>query len=93
MNRTVDVKTGKEINWFIKISSSNTAISMQTTAIQNHDMEVWRFTFVKYTISNLPKVRSAKFVRSVGLFCFISISKFVSLKNSFTAITILPELT
>ena len=33
MNRTVDVKTGKEINWFIKISSNNTAISMQTTAI------------------------------------------------------------
>ena len=51
-----------------------------------------RFTFVENTISNLPEVTRAKFLRSNGLFCFISICKFGSLKNPFATITSLSEL-
>ena len=51
-----------------------------------------RFTFVKSTISNSPKVLREKFLVSDGLFCCISICKFGSFKNPFTTISILPEL-
>ena len=45
------------------------------------------------TLSNLPKVPRAKFLGSDGVFCFISICKFGSFKNTFATITILSELT
>ena len=51
-----------------------------------------RFTFVDNTISNLPEVMRAKSVESNGLFCFISICKFGSLKNPFAMITSMSEL-
>ena len=51
-----------------------------------------RFTFVKNTLSNSPKVMRAKFLESNGLFCFFSICKFGSLKNPFAKITSLSEL-
>ena len=44
------------------------------------------------TISNSLKVSRVKFLGSDGLFCFISISKFDSLKNPFATITSLSEL-
>ena len=40
-----------------------------------------RFTFVEHTISNSPRVQRARFQGKDGLFCFISICKFGSLKN------------
>ena len=49
-------------------------------------------TFVENTINNSPKVPRAKFVESDELFCFISICKFGSFKNSFARITSLSEL-
>ena len=51
-----------------------------------------RFTFVENTISNLPKVLTAKFLGSDGLFCFISIGKFGNFKNPFATITSLSHL-
>ena len=51
-----------------------------------------RFIFVKNTIGNSPKVPRVKFLGSDGLFCFISISKFGSLKNPLAKIASLPEL-
>ena len=51
-----------------------------------------RFTFVENTISNLRKVTRAKFLGSIGLFCFISICKFGSFKNPVAMITRLSEL-
>ena len=51
-----------------------------------------RFTFLENTIGNLPKVPRAKFLRSDGLFCFITIYKFGSFKNPLAVITNLFEL-
>ena len=48
--------------------------------------------FVKNTVSNSSKVPKAKFLESDGLFCFTSICKFGSFKNSFAAITSLSKL-
>ena len=50
------------------------------------------FTFVENIIDNLPKVPTAIFQGSVGLFCFISICMFGSFKNPFATITSLSEL-
>ena len=50
-----------------------------------------RFTFVKTSISNSQIVVRAKFQGSDRLFCFISICKFSSVKNSFETITSLSE--
>ena len=50
-----------------------------------------RFTFVENTTSNLPKVTRAKFLRSDGLFCFISICRLGGSKNPFVTITSLSE--
>ena len=55
-------------------------------------MRYSRFTFSETTIGNLPKIQKAKFLRSDGLFCFISISKVVSFKNPFATITSMAEL-
>ena len=51
-----------------------------------------RFTFVENTISTSSKVTRTKFLGSNGLFCFISIHKFGSFKNSFAMITSLSGL-
>ena len=45
-----------------------------------------RLSFVENTIGNLPNVPRAKFPGSSGLFCFISICKFVSFNNPFATI-------
>ena len=45
-----------------------------------------RLSFVENTIGNLPNVPRAKFPSSSGLFCFISICKFVSFNNPFATI-------
>ena len=45
------------------------------------------FAFVENTICNSPKVPRAKFLGSHRLFCFISLCKFGSFKNSFATIT------
>ena len=50
-----------------------------------------RFTFVKNTIGNSPKVLKATFLVSGGLFCFISRWKFGRFKNPFAMITSLFE--
>ena len=55
-------------------------------------VEVQQIYFVENTISNLPKVPSAKFLGSDGLFCFSSICKFGFFKNPFAKITSLCEL-
>ena len=47
---------------------------------------------LKNTVSNSSKVPKAKFLESDGLFCFTSICKFGSFKNSFAAITSLSKL-
>ena len=44
------------------------------------------------TLLAIRQVTRAKFLRSNGLFCFISICKFGSFKNTFAAITSLSEL-
>ena len=51
-----------------------------------------RFTFVENIIGNSPEVPRAIFLRSVSLFCFISICMFGSFKNPFATITSLSEL-
>ena len=51
-----------------------------------------RFTFVKNTIGNSPKVLRAKFLGSDRLFHFISICKFGRFKNPFATTTSLSEL-
>ena len=51
-----------------------------------------RFTCVENIIGSLPKVPRAKFLGSDGLFRFISICKFGSIKNSFAMIASLSEL-
>ena len=43
------------------------------------------FIFLPKTFSNLPKVPRATFLGSNGLFCFSSLCKFGSFKNSFQA--------
>ena len=46
-----------------------------------------RFTFVENSISNLPQVLRAKFMRGDRLFCFISICKFGSFKIPFASLS------
>ena len=51
-----------------------------------------RFTFLENSVTNSPKVLTAKFMGSEKLFCFSSICKFGSFKNPFSMITSLSEL-
>ena len=51
-----------------------------------------RFSFVKDTTGYSSKVPRAMCLGSDGIFCFISIYKFGSIKNPFTMITSLSEL-
>ena len=84
----------------IKIRVQRKMFSKQFCFIRCRRQQLWsveqrrysRFTFVENTISNLPDVTRAKFLGSNGLFCFISIGKFDSLKNPFATITSLSEL-
>ena len=46
-----------------------------------------RFTFYETSISNLPKIMRAKFLRIERLFYFLNISKCVTFNNSFATIT------
>ena len=46
-----------------------------------------RFTFLKNTLSNFPKIAIAKFLERDRISCFISINGFVSFKNPFAKIS------
>ena len=90
-------KTDKEINessrleFFENFSANSFALSDaedNTSGSRRNN----RFTFNENTIGNSPKVMSAKFLGSDGLFYFSSISKFGSFKSPFATITSLPEL-
>ena len=90
-------KTGKEIpessrfEFLGKFLANNFALS---DAEDNTSGPLNRggITFVENTISKLPKVPRAKFLGTDGLFCFSSVCKFGSFKNSFATITSLSEV-
>ena len=76
------------LNAFASLSAPPGARARMTVECRRYS----RFTFVQYTIVNLPKVLRAKFLGSDELFCFISMCKFGSFKNPFAMITSLPKL-
>ena len=87
-------KTGKEIpessrkEFLEKCAANNFAVSHA----EENTSEPSRFAFVENNISNLPEVTRSKFLGTNGLFYFINICKFGSLKNPFAMITSLSEL-
>ena len=93
----VEGKRGKEIPEssrleFLEMFSPNNFVLSDAEDSPSEPLRYSRFTFAEDTISNSPKVSRAKFLRSNGIFCFISIWKFGSFKNSFATITSLSEL-
>ena len=81
-------KTGKEsfrLEFLEKFSANKFALSDaedKTCGPLNRSYST--FTFVENIIGNLPKFPKAKFLGSDGLFCFISICKFGSFKNTYS---------
>ena len=74
-------------NFTLSEAEDNTSGLLNRTDIADYS----RFTLVKNTTSNSPKVQRAKFLGSDGLFWFSSICKFCSIKNPFAMITSLSE--
>ena len=94
----LDGKTGKDIpessrlEFLENISANNFALSDAEDNTSDPLNRGVQQIYLENTISNSPKVPWVKFLRSNGLFCFISMCKFGSFKNPFAMITSLSEL-
>ena len=76
-----------------KLSSSSFFSEINPEHLQPFEQRRYsRFTLVENTINFSPNVPRDSFLRSNRLFCFISICKFGSFKNSFGTITSHSEL-
>ena len=89
-----EIPESSRLEFLKKFLANNFALSdvEDNTSGPLHRGVIADLLLLRTQVSNTPKIPRVKFLGSDGLYYFIGICKFGSLKNPFAAITRLPEL-